>query len=232
MAFKSAYILHRYPYRETSFLLKVLTEEEGLITLVARNAKRPKSDWYTLLQPFQKLKLVYQGKGELLNLQQAERSALSPMLKSRTLFAGFYLNELLLKFLAPHDPHQNLFTMYETTLARLDQALEQSLRAFELTMFDELGLLPDLNRDIAGDALMPESWYVLEFNQLPKKISPPLRLLPQHFQGKKLLALQERTFADESELVAAKRFIRLWLEWYGVGRDLKTREIFAEVFAQ
>ncbi len=133
MKFHVAYILHRYPYRETSFLLKVFTAEAGLVTLVARHAKRPKSDWYGLLQPFQRLSIAFQGKGTVLTLTQAERAGDWSSLQHHNLWAGFYLNELLLKFLAPHDGHQALFTFYEDAIIGLNAVtnnLEKVLRTF------------------------------------------------------------------------------------------------------
>lgn len=229
----SAYILHRYPYRETSFLLKTFTAEEGMVTLVARHAKRAKSDWYGLLQPFQKLKISYQGKGSVLTLTQAEREPENRFLAPKTLFAGFYLNELLLKFLAPHDVHTELFDAYSQALSALAQApeeIETALRHFEMVLFEELGLLPDFVLDEAGEALMPDSWYQLEKHHQPRRIDLPAKLMPYHFQGSDLILLREKQFNKIEELKTAKRFSRLWLEYYRVGAELHSREVFAEVF--
>src|SRR5438045_4490588 len=70
------------------------------------------------------------------------------MLTGAALFSGFYLNELLMKLIARHDPHPALFDAYAETLpsmASADDALVQAaLRAFELVLLKEIGLLPDL----------------------------------------------------------------------------------------
>lgn len=233
MDLRVAYILHRYPYRETSFLLKVFTEEEGMITLVANNAKRPKSDWYGLLQPFQKLNIAYQGKGSVLSLKQAERLGPACFLKNRALWAGFYLNELLLKLLAPHDVHHDLFKAYEAVLAQIQtENMEQALRLFELTLFEEMGLLPDFTLDETGAALEPNVCYQLERQHLPRKVTPNGSSLPQYFLGQELLCLHQKKLDSPEALKVAKRFTRLWLEFYGMGRELHTREIFAEVLAR
>lgn len=233
MSLHSAYILHRYPYRETSFLLKIFTKTEGLITVVARNAKRPKSDWYTLLQPFQKIGIAYQGKGSVLTLTHTERENPALVFDQKALFAGFYLNELLLKFLAPHDIHALLFNIYDETLTVLNkhpESLEETLRHFELMLFEEIGLLPDFQYDQAGEAIEPEAWYQLEYHHQPRKLDAVSTPLPYHFQGMELIHLRKRAFHDTASLKSAKRFTRLWLEFYGAGRNLHTREIFAEVF--
>ena len=49
------YVLHSYPYRETSLIVEALTEVHGRVALVARGAKRPRSELRGLLQGFQPL---------------------------------------------------------------------------------------------------------------------------------------------------------------------------------
>ena len=39
-----AFVLHTYPYRETSLIVEALTAEYGRVALVARGAKRPRSE--------------------------------------------------------------------------------------------------------------------------------------------------------------------------------------------
>lgn len=235
MELDSAFILHRYPYHETSFLLKIFTKSDGLIAVIARNAKRPKSDWYALLQPFQRLNIRYHGKGSVLTLTQAEREGSAVLLTQKSLFAGFYLNELLLKFLAPHDVHSKLFHAYHEAMQALHdntEGLEKILRTFELRLFDEMGFLPDFVHDEAGNFLDEKACYQLEQHHQPRKIDKPEALLPYHFQGIELIRLREKNFSDASALKSAKRFTRLWLEFYGLGKNLHSREIFAEVFCE
>ncbi len=97
-----------------------------------------------------------------------------------------------------------------------------------------MGLLPDFQADEAGNPLDPMAWYHLERQHLPRKILLPdsNKSLQQHFRGDELLALREQHFENPQYLKAAKRFSRLWLDFYGMGRDLHTREIFAAVLAE
>ena len=67
-----AYVLHTYPYRETSLILQVWTEKHGRMGLVAKGARRPKSAHRSLLVPFQPLVLDWFGRGELRTLKTAE----------------------------------------------------------------------------------------------------------------------------------------------------------------
>ena len=51
------YVLHSYPYRETSLILQVWTQKHGRLGLVAKGARRPKSATRSVLIPFQPLAL-------------------------------------------------------------------------------------------------------------------------------------------------------------------------------
>jgi DNA repair protein RecO (recombination protein O) len=82
------------------------------------------------------------------------------------LFAGFYLNELLLKLLARQDAHAALFDVYADALASLqgsdDSSVQVSLRSFELALLRELGVLPELDSvTLTVRALEPEGRYTL-----------------------------------------------------------------------
>lgn len=66
------FVLHSYPYRETSLIIDVLTRDHGRIALVAKGAKRPHSALRGVLQTFQPLSLSWSGKSELRTLIRAE----------------------------------------------------------------------------------------------------------------------------------------------------------------
>jgi DNA repair protein RecO (recombination protein O) len=52
-----AFVLHTYPYRESSLIVEVFTPGFGRVAMVARGAKRPRSETRGLLQAFQPLTL-------------------------------------------------------------------------------------------------------------------------------------------------------------------------------
>lgn len=153
----AAFVLHRYDWSESSLVLDLFSRDQGRIAVVARGAKRPFSQLRSVLLPFQRL-AVSLGRApngeetrEIHNLRGADWAGGAPMLTGAALFSGFYLNELLLRLLARHDPHPALFDAYATTLLSLgaarddDAAAQAALRAFELTLLKEIGLLPDLH---------------------------------------------------------------------------------------
>ncbi|MFA7400357.1 MAG: recombination protein O N-terminal domain-containing protein, partial [Sideroxydans sp.] len=67
-----AFVLHNYPFRETSLVLEVFSRQHGRVPLVARGARRPRSALRGLLMSFQPLPLSWFGKHELRTLHGAE----------------------------------------------------------------------------------------------------------------------------------------------------------------
>jgi len=152
----AAYVLHRYDWSESSLILDLFTREQGRLAVAAKGAKRPYSQLRSVLLPFQRIQVSLgraaadtESAREVQNLRAAEWAGGAAMLTGAALFSGFYLNELLMKLLARHDPHAALFDAYALTLPELvanDEARVQSaLRAFELILLQAIGLLPDLS---------------------------------------------------------------------------------------
>lgn len=117
--FDQAFILHAYPYKETSLILETFTRKHGRVSMVARGAKRPHGALTSARSPFQPLNLVWMGKTDLKTLKTAESGAIFPQLQGTALLSAFYLNELLLKLCARDDPQPDLFDAYQATLQRL-----------------------------------------------------------------------------------------------------------------
>ena len=174
------YVLHTYPYRETSLILQVWTEKHGRLGLVAKGARRPKSASRGVLIPFQPLALDWFGRGELRTLKTAEPSGPATPLSGQSLLSAFYLNELLLKLTTRDDPHEGLFAAYHravTDLRAISRAklvsesnsehderikskfvsdtnylVEPVLRRFELRLLQELGYALELAREAGTHA--------------------------------------------------------------------------------
>src|SRR5574343_1011945 len=127
-----AYVLHTYPFRETSLIVEVFSRDHGRVALLARGARRPRSALRGLLLAFQPLELGWAGKGEVQTLMKAEWQGGQPLLGGKALFCGYYLNELLMHLLPREDAHERLFARYAETLRRFaDGVREADLRMFE-----------------------------------------------------------------------------------------------------
>src|SRR5258706_10566279 len=128
-----AFVLHNYPYRETSLIIEAFTRNWGRVALVARGARRPRSALRGVLLAFQPLLLSWGGKAELRTLHKAEWQGGLPQLKGVAILCGFYINELLVKLLARDDPHEALYDTYRETLQGLTAGTDPSatLRPFQ-----------------------------------------------------------------------------------------------------
>ena len=165
-----AFVLHRYDWSESSLILEVFTRHHGRIALVAKGAKRPSSNFRPVLLPLQPLHLSFGGDAEIRTLKGAEWVGGQVMPTGDALLSGYYLNELVMRLLARDDPHPQLFDTYAAAVRILasehGEAIEPALRAFELLLLRDIGLLPSLDMEtltlapLADDvrySLVPES---------------------------------------------------------------------------
>ena len=161
-----AYVLHRYDWSESSLILEVFTRHYGRVALVARGAKKPSSSFRPILLPLQPLHLAFGGDAEIRMLKSAEWQGGHVMPTGDALLSGYYLNELLMRLLARDDPHPVLFDAYAATVQLIASqsidTLQIALRAFELRLLRDIGLLPMLDAETATLApLGPKTRYVL-----------------------------------------------------------------------
>jgi DNA repair protein RecO (recombination protein O) len=142
---QAAFVLHQYPYKETSRLLDVFSRDHGRVMMVARGAQRPGSQLRSILLSFQPVLLSWFGVGELKTLHSADWQGGIPQLSGLPLLCGFYLNELLLRLLPRDEPHAMLFASYFEAIRALSvlpadgMGVEPILREFERILLDEMG---------------------------------------------------------------------------------------------
>ncbi|HEX5342761.1 MAG TPA: DNA repair protein RecO, partial [Duganella sp.] len=148
VAGQPAFVLHSYPYKETSLIIDLFTRDFGRVALIAKGAKRPHSQLRGVLQTFQPLSSSWVGKSELRTLTDAEWVGGMLPLEKTALLCGFYLNELLVKLLARDDAHPALFDHYVSTLNQLahNEPAPIVLRKFERALLKETGVAADLTR--------------------------------------------------------------------------------------
>jgi DNA repair protein RecO (recombination protein O) len=144
----------------------VFTRSYGRIALIARGAKKPSSSFRPILLPLQPLHVAFGGEAEIRSLKSAEWQGGHVMPTGDALLSGYYLNELLMRLLARDDPHPTLFDAYAATVQLLASqsidTLQVALRAFELRLLRDIGLLPSLDIQTATlSALKPDLQYVL-----------------------------------------------------------------------
>ena len=228
-----AYVLHSYPFRETSLIVEVFSRDFGRMALLARGARRPRAAIRGLLMAFQPLEIGWAGKGEVLTLMKAEWQGGQPLLTGDALFCGYYLNELLMHLLPREDAHDRLFAGYANMLSRLaadprGSVREADLRSFEKTLLQELGYGLTLSHDSAGQAIDPDAHYAYRMEQGPVRLEHA-DAAAQAVSGKTLIDLAAEDFADPRSRIEAKQLMRTLMAYYLGGKELETRKIFREL---
>jgi DNA repair protein RecO (recombination protein O) len=198
-----AYVLHRWDWSESSLILDLFTRERGRLAVAAKGAKRPYSQLRAVLLPFQRIHALLgrtpaDEAGEVHTLRQAEWAGGAAFGGGAALFAGFYLNELLMRLLARQDPHPALFDAYAVTLPALadgdESRVQAALRAFELWLLKDTGVLPDLAVDtLRQEPLDERRRYLLQAESL----LPDAAGDAGSIEGRDLRALAHALAADD-----------------------------------
>ncbi len=226
------YILHSRPFKDSSALLDCFSAQYGLVTLIAKGAKRPRSRLQGLIQPFMLLQMSWVGKSELKTLSQVEATVLYPKLSGPKLLLGLYLNELLMRLLQHQDSHPSLFADYDHTINALEQSsleTEQQmiLRQFELKLVAELGYGIDLFHEAkTGESISPELLYSFDatigmIEASSMSLSDKLTI-----SGASIIALQTGVCENEMQLREAKKLMRFVLAHYLGNKPLQSRKLF------
>lgn len=215
-----AYILHRRPYANSSLLLECFTASGGRFPAIARGGRTA-----ALLQPFTPLIIAWRGRGEVKTITACEQDGALPGLAGRTLFCGFYLNELLMRLLGRSDSHGQLFRHYGETLHRLADGsqIDTCLRRFERLLLHELGygLMLDFDAE-TGAAIDPTRRYRYQ----PETGPMPAQAQGFSVQGTTLLALAADQPMEGEATREARALMRHVLARYLGRQPLKSRELF------
>jgi len=229
---ESGFILHTYPFKETSVVAEVFTRSHGRVALIARGARRPASSLRGLMQPFSPLLLSWFGKSDLKTLHAAEWQGGLVAPQGRALMCGFYLNELLLRLLARGDAHELLYDRYVDTLDLLAGEVcatdyERILRRFEKNLLSEIGYGATFDVDAESRApIDPQARYVFhpERGALHASGQPGCPV-----SGQTLLDLAADRFEGSVTLAEAKSLMRALINHTLGGKPLYTRQLLREL---
>jgi DNA repair protein RecO (recombination protein O) len=230
IAAQPAFVLHSYPYRETSLIVDVFSRDYGRVALVAKGAKRPHSKLRGVLQTFQPLSLGWSGKSEVRTLTSAEWVGGMPPVEKSALLCGFYLNELLVKLLARDDPHPALFDQYVSTLNQLahNEPAPTVLRQFERALLREAGVGANLAKcATTQEPVEPAQLYVVD----PERGPRPARASDTwpKILGKTLTDMENDDYGDPVTQVQSKQLMRFLLGFHLNGAPLNTRQILIDL---
>ena len=228
------FVLHAYPYKETSLIVEVFTRRFGRIGLLARGARRPRSAMRGVLLAFHPLRLTWSASAELGTLMSAEWGGGQASLAGIGLMCGFYVNELLLRLLPRDDPHEALFDAYAEAIARLASGEPRApahstiLRGFERRMLAELGYAPVLDRDaVNGTQIDAEKHYAYEAERGP--VETRRSDGDSVISGRTLLDMAADNYDNSRTREEARHLMRALITERLGGQTLHTRAVLSEL---
>jgi len=234
-----AYILHQRPYRETSVILDIFTQEYGRVAVVANGVRGKRAKFRGILQPFQSLLLSWSGRRDLVNLQDVEPFERPPDLSGRLLICAWYLNELLLRLLIQYDDYPSLFDSYHQVLVAfnrlnnpdsamaLDVSIQCQLRFFEKSLLEQTGYGLNLTQEAQTGQLIDEQqpyFYLADQGPVIVRDQPREGIV----LGSSLLAFSQHRLNTTRQLRDARLITRTALTPMLGGRPLKSRELFRD----
>jgi DNA repair protein RecO (recombination protein O) len=242
----AGFVLHTYPYRETSLIVEAFTRTHGRMAFVAKGAKRPTATMRAILNPFQGLAFAWFGKADMKTLKSAEHERILPQLSGAALMSAFYMNELIIKLAHREDAHEALFEAYSDALTGLSSAmpgetspreLAVTLRKFELALLRELGYALQLSEEADTHAAIDERRayiYVMERGPMPLDRIDDERVEGTQrrglkLRGKTLLDLANGDYSDATTLAEAKQLTRAAINQQLGDKFLHTRQLIREL---
>ena len=222
------YLIHHRKYRERSHIVHLFTQEYGRIDGVLRQIPPPQ---------YQPIRMQATGKSELKNFTQLETMQQPVFFFGDAFFAGFYLNEILLRLCPLEEPMPETFAQYHIAVAQLQQLsvhaqpdlfLRQILRRFEHVLLQELGYAIDFQQDIRQQPIQAEAYYQF---QLAEGFMPVAKASTAAFSGVLIQSMQneqkDRDFSAPQLQLLGKLYRQVITSLLG-DRPLKSRQLWIQ----
>ena len=231
---QAVYVLHTYPFKETSLVVELFSQQFGRIAAVAKGARRPHSAMRGMLQSFQMLSGAWSGKNELKTLHSLDWNAGLTLIKGEALMCGFYMNELLLRLLPREDAHESLFEYYANALQILANGadLATTLRRFELKLLQEMGYAVPLLQDENDVEILADKTYRYEAEYGAcelKGSNTGMRKNGVQLSGKTMLDMARDDYTDSATQSQSKQLMRYLLAHYLGDKPLHTRQLLIDL---
>ena len=223
---EQCFVLHTTPFSETSLIVQLFTRTYGRISVLAKGARRLKSQFRGHIRPFVLSNASWVGKGNVPTLIEFQNETTPNRFDDEVFYCNTYVNELISRLVADRDPHPALFDEY---CAAMQSLAEKSvdpfviLRIFEKNLIRELGyelvLRTEDDRKTPIDA---NCHYIYNFNSGPSPADPTD---PDAIMGKTLIAIEAGQFTSPNVKKESRKLLERALTHYLEGRTVSSREI-------
>ena len=222
------YLIHHRKYREKSHIVHLYTQEYGRVDGIIRQIPPPQ---------YQPIRLQASGKSELKNFTKLEILNQPVFFHGDAFFAGFYLNEILLRLCPLEEAMLRTFEQYQLTLLQLQQLashesaalfLRQILRQFEHVLLQELGYAIDFSVDASQQEVLPLQHYQFQLND---GFIPVAQASRSTILGSLIATMQSyqdgRDFSHEQLQLLGKLYRQMISSLLG-DRPLKSRQLWIQ----
>ncbi|WP_223788988.1 DNA repair protein RecO [Marinicella meishanensis] len=136
-----AYVLHKKPYKDSSELIKIFSQHHGVVDVLGKGSRGPKSKFKGQLQPFIECEVSFTGRSALQTLVSAEQPGAPFKTGYTNHVAMLYCNELLLLSNYHDEANQAIYHCYAQTIDGLKSATSVALllRRFEWQLYCAMG---------------------------------------------------------------------------------------------
>lgn len=154
-----AVCLRQWDWSETSQTVTLFTRDAGLLRGLAKGSRRPRSSFSGGLEPLTagELQYIHKPNAELFTLAAWDLTETFPGVRAnlRAHYAGLYFADLVQRTLSTLDPHPLAFDALLAALRQLSdpRTIETALLRFQLTLLQEAGFRPTLDRLVTGEPL-------------------------------------------------------------------------------
>ena len=226
---QNVYILHSYPFKETSLIVELFSEHYGRISVVAKGARRPRSILRGMLQPFQPLQATWSGNGDIKTLHSIEWSAKYLAIDGDALICGFYLNELIVRLLLREGTQNDLFNFYNEAIKMLSlkNNLSVTLRRFELKLLQELGYQVPLKLDENSEPILAHKvyTYIAEYGACDSlETKNGIKII-----GQTLIDMNIDTYENPQTEKQSKLLMRYLIAHYLGNKPLNSKQLFSHI---
>ena len=222
------YLIHHRKYREKSHIVHLFTQEYGRVDGILRQTPPPQ---------YQPIRLQATGKSELKNFTKLEILNQPVFFHGDAFFAGFYLNEILLRLCPLEEMMPQTFEQYQLILVLLQQLatheqaslfLRQILRQFEHVLLVELGYAIDFSTDASQQDIQVNQHYQFQLNDGFLPVSQASR---STLDGRLIASMQSyedgRDFSHEQLQLLGKLYRQMISSLLG-DRPLKSRQLWIQ----
>ncbi|MCH7294737.1 DNA repair protein RecO [Acinetobacter higginsii] len=222
------YLIHHRKYREKSHIVHLFTQEYGRVDGILRQVPPPQ---------YQPIRLQASGKSELKNFTKLEILNQPVFFHGDAFFAGFYLNEILLRLCPLEEMMPQTFEQYQLILALLQQLatheqaalfLRQILRQFEHVLLPELGYAIDFSVDASQKDIQVAQHYQFQLNDGFLPVSQASR---STLDGALITSMQSyedgQDFSHEQLQLLGKLYRQMISSLLG-DRPLKSRQLWIQ----